>query len=86
MWKFLTFAQSPLSGLARMISETTTVGWDDFSSIFSGITSQFSVANIVAFLAGLIAFCITFVFLWWGVKKGFRAAMSAVMSGRFRLK
>lgn len=86
MWKFYTFALSALSGLPRMIQETTSVGWDTFKSIFDGITTQFSVSNIVAFLAGIVAFCITFVFLWWGVKKGFRAAMSAVMSGKFRLK
>lgn len=86
MWKFYTFALSAYAGLTKMIADTTNVSWDELSSIFSGITSQFSVSNIVAFLGGLVAFCIGFVFLWWGVKKGFRAAMSAVMSGKFRLK
>lgn len=83
MWKFFTFAASRLSGLVRLTEEA--VGWDTFKSIFDGITSQFSVANIVALLGGLVAFCITFVFLWWGVRKGFSAAMRAIKSGKFRL-
>ena len=85
MWKFYTFACSAFSGLPRVIQETTSIGWNTFASIFDGITSQFSVSNIVALLGGLVAFCITFVFLWWGVKKGFAAAMRAVKSGKFRL-
>lgn len=83
MWKFYTFATSPLSGL-RLLTEEA-IGWDTFKSIFDGITSQFSVTNIVALLGGLVAFCITFVFLWWGVRKGFSAVMRAIKSGKFRL-
>lgn len=75
-----------MAAVGYLLTETTSVGWDTFKSIFDAITAQFSVTNIVALLGGLVAFCISFVFLWWGVKKGFRAAMSAVMSGRFRLK
>jgi len=75
-----------MAAVCYLLTETNSVGWDTFKSIFDAITAQFSVTNIVALLGGLVAFCISFVFLWWGVKKGFRAAMSAVMSGRFRLK
>jgi len=75
-----------MAAVGYLLTETNSVGWDTFKSIFDAITAQFSVTNIVALLGGLVAFCISFVFLWWGVKKGFRAAMSAVMSGRFRLK
>jgi len=75
-----------MAAVCYLLTETNSVGWDTFKSIFDAITAQFSVTNIVTLLGGLVAFCISFVFLWWGVKKGFRAAMSAVMSGRFRLK
>jgi len=75
-----------MAAVGYLLTETNSVDWDTFKSIFDAITAQFSVTNIVALLGGLVAFCISFVFLWWGVKKGFRAAMSAVMSGRFRLK
>lgn len=85
MWKFYTFACSALSGMPRMIQESTSVGWDTIKSIFDGITAQFSITNIVAILGGLVAFCMAFVFLWWGVRKGFSAAMRAVKSGKFKL-
>ena len=83
MFNLMSYA---MTAVCMLLTETTSVGWDTFKSIFDAITAQFSVSNIVALLGGLVAFCISFVFLWWGVKKGFRAAMSAVMSGRFRLK
>lgn len=82
MFNLMTYAMAAVSYL---LTETTTVGWDTFKSIFDAITAQFSVTNIVAILGGLVAFCITFVFLWWGVRKGFAAAMRAVKSGKFRL-
>lgn len=85
MWKFYTFACSALAGMPQKIQETTSVGWDAIKGIFDGITAQFSVDNIVGILGGLVAFCMAFVFLWWGVRKGFSAAMRAVKSGKFKL-
>lgn len=82
MFNLMTYA---MSAVGLLLTETTSVGWDTIKSIFDSITAQFSIANIVAILGGLVAFCITFVFLWWGVRKGFSAAMRAVKSGKFKL-
>lgn len=68
-----------------MEGATTAVTADQIIGVLSGLTEQFSVANIIALIAGIIGFCIAFVFLWWGVRKGFRAAMSAIKSGKFRI-
>lgn len=62
----------------------TAVTADQILGVLSGLTTQFSVANIVALIAGIIGFCVAFVFLWWGVRKGFRAAMTAITKGRFK--
>lgn len=83
MWKFRTLALSGLAGMV-MTSEVPAVTSDQIIGVLSGLTEQFSVANIIALIAGIIGFCIVFVFLWWGVRKGFRAAMSAIKSGKFR--
>lgn len=53
----------------------------DWASVISGVTSSFSVANIVAVLASVVAAGIVFVFLWWGVRLAFRSIMGAVKNG-----
>lgn len=53
----------------------------DWSSVISGVTSSFSVANIVGVLASVVATGIVFVFLWWGVRLAFRSIMGAVKNG-----
>lgn len=88
MWKFMTFANSPLSGIFALNGEgaaNNSVSVDQITGIFSKLTEQFSVTNIITLLGGIIAFCMAFVFLWWGIRKGFSAAMRAIKSGRFRL-
>ena len=63
----------------------TTVGTDTIMDILSGITSQFSVAQIVAMIAGILGVSMTFVFLWWGVRKGAKIVFRAVKSGKFSI-
>lgn len=68
------------------------VSVDTVTDIMSSVTAQFSIANIVAFIAGIIAICIPFVFLWWGARKAYSSiigatqggSMSGLMSGRRR--
>lgn len=57
---------------------STVVSW---SSVISAVTSQFSVANIMAVLASVVAAGIVFVFAWWGVRLAFRSIMGAVKNG-----
>lgn len=61
----------------------TSVTYSDIADIITAVTSQFSVANIVAFLAGILGVTVGFVFLWWGVRKGARAIIRAVTTGKF---
>ena len=66
-------------------STTTTVSFSDISDILTAVTGQFSVANIVALLAGVLGATVGFVFLWWGVRKGAKAIIRAVTTGKFSL-
>lgn len=53
----------------------------DWATIISGVTSNFSVANIVVVLASVVTAGIVFVFLWWGIRLAFRSIMGAVKNG-----
>lgn len=60
----------------------TTVNVSTIQSILDAVTAQFSVANIVAFIAGILGVTVAFIFLWWGVRKGFRAIIKATTKGK----
>lgn len=62
-------------------SVTTT----DIQTIMSAVTEQFSIANITSFLAYIIGFSVGFVFLWWAIRKGFRAILAASTRGKARI-
>lgn len=64
---------------------TESVSTDLIMQVLSPVTEAMSMANIVTFIGAIIAACMGFVFLWWGVKKGFSAIMGAVTSGKLRL-
>ena len=70
---------------AIFFAETPTmapIGYDEISSILTSVTSQFSVSNIVAMIAGILGVTVGFIFLWWGVRKGFRAIVGAATKGK----
>ena len=70
---------------AVFLAETPTmapIGYDEISSILTSVTSQFSVGNIVAMIAGILGVTVVFVFLWWGVRKGFKAITKAATRGK----
>ena len=54
-------------------------------SILDTVTTQFSVSNIVAMIAGILGVTVAFVFLWWAVRKGFKAIVSAATKGKPRI-
>lgn len=58
------------------------VGYSDISQILTTVTNQFSVSNIVAMIAGILGVTVGFIFLWWGVRKGFRAIVGAATKGK----
>ena len=65
-----------------ILAEATPIGFTDIQSILTAVTSQFSVANIVAMIAGILGVTVGFVFLWWGALKGFRAIVAAATKGK----
>lgn len=67
------------------INETSTiVSFTTFESVIDAITAQVSVANIVSVLAAAAAIAITFVFMWWGVRKVTRMVMGSARSGSIK--
>lgn len=61
------------------------VGFSDISDILTSVTTQFSVANIVAVIAGILGVTTAFVFLWWGVRKAYRAIIAGTTRGKARV-
>lgn len=68
-----------------VLTEAQQISADTIMSILEAITSTMSVTQIVAMIAGIIGVGMTFVFLWWGVRKGFRAIMGAVTRGKLKV-
>lgn len=60
----------------------TKVTVADWSKLITDVTSQFSIAEIVAVMSAIIVAGIGFVFLWWGARKAYKALMSAVRKGK----
>lgn len=52
--------------------------------MIDAITAQVSVQTIVGVLASAAAIAITFVFMWWGVRKVTRMVMGSARSGSIR--
>ena len=70
----------PLLGM--LLSTSSYVSYDDIASIITSVIAQFSVANIVAFIAAMVSATVGFVFLWWGVRKAYRAIVKAATKGK----
>ena len=81
---FLLVCAMSVSVFAAESGGTTQgqVTYNDISSIFEQISSQFSVSSIVSLLAGVLGVSIAFVFLWWAVRKLIKIVMSAIRKGR----
>lgn len=67
------------------LTEAETVSASTIMDILTGITGAFSISQIVAMIAGILGVSMTFVFLWWGVKKGAKVVIRAVKSGKFSI-
>lgn len=57
----------------------------DIAGVMTPVTNQFSVANIIEFLGYIIGACIGLVFLWWAIRKAWRAIMAAATRGKARM-
>lgn len=67
-----------------IIEASSAVSFTTFKSVIDAITAQVSVSNIVSVLAAAAAIAITFVFMWWGVRKVTRMVMGSARSGSIR--
>ncbi len=65
-----------------LTGEVTTVGWSSISDVITAVTNQISIPTILSVLTGAIGISITFVFLWWGVRKGIRVILNGAMKGK----
>lgn len=64
-----------------MLGEVTPITWADLTSVFTSITSQFTVPNMIGVIGGALTIAIVFVFMWWGLKKGMAIIRSAMNNG-----
>lgn len=76
--RLVTFGIGVLSGGTTSSVVTNT----DWKTVIDSVIAQFSVSTIVQVLVSIVTAGIGFVFLWWGVRKAYRAIMSAVRRGR----
>lgn len=53
----------------KQSSTFTAITFADFKSVIDAITAQVGVTQIVGVLAAAAAIAVTFVFMWWGVRK-----------------
>lgn len=65
-----------------MTEATNPVTVETIMDVLSGVTSVITPQVIIGFLAGIIGVAITYVLLWWGVRKGFKSVMKAVTKGK----
>lgn len=68
--------------LIQLAENPGAVDWNTIKGVVENATTQFSVANLVAVIGGIIAVTIGFVFVWWGVRKAYKAIMGAVKKGK----
>lgn len=64
------------------MDETTTIGFEQIRTIIEPVITQFSVTNIAAIIAGILGISVTFVFMWWGVRKLYRIVLKATTRGK----
>lgn len=57
----------------------------DISGILTAVTSQITIANVVALVASAIGAGITFVLAWFGVRKLIGVIMAAFKSGKLKV-
>lgn len=74
-----------LSAVPAFATSNPSVSTSDLSGILSAVTDQFSVSNITSFIAYIIGASVAFVFLWWGVRKAWRAILAATTRGKAKI-
>lgn len=61
---------------------TNAMGSLDFTPVITALTTAVTPAQIITLIAGIIAFGIVYVFMWFGMRKVIKIFRSAVLGGR----
>ena len=67
---------------AILASASNTIGYDDFKTIITNVSSQISVSTIVTVIAAVVGITVAIGFAWWGGRYGVRKLMSALKGGK----
>ena len=70
----------PVMKLLGSASEVVTM--DTFKPVLDAVSNQISVANVVTVVAGIVGLSIGGVFMWWGLRKGYRAIIKSTTKGK----
>lgn len=65
--------------------ENAGITYSTISDIVDAVLTQFSAANIVAMLGGIIGGVVGIRFMWWALRKAFRSVMGTVTGGKMRV-
>lgn len=71
--------------MGLFLADSTAIGWTDLSSVWSVITAQINLTQILLILGGAVGAAIVLVFAWWGLRKAIRILMSAAKGGKLKV-
>lgn len=58
------------------------VTMDTWKPVIDALTAQISVANVVTVVAGIVTLSIGGVFMWWGLRKAYKAVIKSTTKGK----
>lgn len=65
--------------------EVSTMDYSALEGIVTAVTKQFSTANVLGMITGVIGATVAFVFMWWGARYIYRRITKAAKSGKARV-
>lgn len=63
-------------------TDSGLVTMDTWQPVIDALTAQISVANVVTVVAGIVTLSIGGVFMWWGLRKAYKAIMKSTTKGK----
>lgn len=71
--------------MGQMLLAETTAEAIDFSPFITALTGAITVTQLLAVLASIVGVGMSFVLMWFGVRKAVGAFTAAVFGGRIRV-
>lgn len=72
-------------GIPNIIEFIKPIGFNDFTAYYDGLKGQITVGNVVGVLVVGVGAVVGLVFMYWGIRKGVKALMSAFRKGKISL-